>query len=104
MEELQRTSFAWLDQNFNFPQSRATFTSSLTQIAIKTSILTEPDKLPEESVKAAIENATCSPSSSLNNTAQTKEHSEYNISSNLEQCYSTPGIIMNKKSVRGSRK
>ena len=55
MEELKRTSFAWLDQHLNFPHSRGTLTSSLTQIAIKTSILYEPDKLPEESIEGALE-------------------------------------------------
>ena len=54
MEELKRTSFAWLDQHLNFPHSRGTLTSSLTQIAIKTSILYEPDKLPEESIEEAL--------------------------------------------------
>ena len=58
MEELKRTAFAWLDQHFNFPQSRGTLTSALTQIAIKTSILTDSDKLPEESIEAAIETVT----------------------------------------------
>ena len=57
MEELKRTAFAWLDQHFNFPHSRGTLTTALTQVAIKTSILTEPDKLPEESIEAAIEEA-----------------------------------------------
>ena len=58
MEELKRTAFAWLDQHLNFPQSRGTLTSSLTQIAIKTSMLTEPEKLPEESIDAAMESST----------------------------------------------
>ena len=103
MEELKRTSFAWLDQNFNFPQSRATLTSSLTQIAIKTSILMEPDKLPEESVEAAMETASCSASSSINDTEKLSEH-EHNISSNLEQSSFTPTTLVNKKGTRERRK
>ena len=54
INELARTSYAWLDQNFNFPQSRGTITSALTRIATETSILSEPEKLPEQSVEAAI--------------------------------------------------
>ena len=104
MEELKRTSFAWLDQNFNFPQSRATLTSSLTQIAIKTSILMDPDKLPEESVEAVMETASCSASSSDNNTKNSYEHSDHNSYPNLEQSSLVPATIVNKKSTRGSKK
>ena len=104
MEELRRTSFAWLDQNFNFPQSRATLTSSLTQLAIKTSILMEPDKLPEESVEAAMETSSCSASSNINDTVKLDQHSEHNISSNLEQSSFTSTTLVNKKGTRQSRK
>ena len=69
MDELKRTAFAWLDQHFNFPQSRGTLTSALTQIAIKTSILTQSEKLPEESIEAAIEAA--SNNESLSNDTET---------------------------------
>ena len=69
MDELKRTAFAWLDQHFNFPQSRGTLTSALTQIAIKTSILTQSEKLPEESIEAAIE--AVSNNESLSNDTET---------------------------------
>ena len=54
MNELARTVYAWQDQYFNFPQSRAVFTRSLTQLAKDTSILNDPENLAEESVEAAI--------------------------------------------------
>ena len=66
INELARTSYAWLDQNFNFPQSRGIMTSALGRIAIETSILNEPDKVPEESVEAAISNKTSSDDDSFN--------------------------------------
>lgn len=80
IEELKRTSFAWIDQHYNFPQSRATLTSSLTQIAIKTSILTEPDKLPEESIEASMETDSSRESSSDNDTVKFNKHCKGNIS------------------------
>ena len=82
MEELKRTAFAWLDQHFNFPQSRGTITSSLTQIAIKTSILTDSDKLPEESIEASIGTVT-NDESIINDTetGQVDKHSRRNVAS-----------------------
>ena len=96
MEELKRTSFAWLDQHFNFPQSRGTLTSSLTQIAIKTSILIDPGKLPEESIESAIESALNSEPE--NDDSNINTHSKRNVISNPPDRYLEAPTSSNKKS------
>ena len=98
MEELKRTSFAWLDQHFNFPQSRGTLTSSLTQIAIKSSILVDPEKLPEESIESAIESAPNS--ESRNDDPNFNVNSKRNVISNPTERYLEAPTFSNKKSRR----
>ena len=88
MDEFKRTAFAWIDQHFNFPQSRGTLTSSLTQIAIKTSILTEPDKLPEESIESAtVETDSNNAQSNDVGSAKFKKHNKRNTSLNSTETY-----------------
>ena len=98
MEELKRTSFAWLDQQFNFPQSRGTLTSSLTQIAIKTSILVDPEKLPEESIESAIES--CPGSDVHIDDPNVNNHNKRSVISDPTERYVNAPTFSNKKSRR----
>jgi hypothetical protein len=100
MEELKRTSFAWLDQHFNYPHSRGTLTSSLTQIAIKTSILVDPEKLPEESIESAIESAPNSESRNDDPNVNVNSHSKRNVISNPPERFLEAATYSNKKSRR----
>ncbi|KAM9176864.1 carbohydrate-responsive element-binding protein [Mergus octosetaceus] len=52
MESLTQTSLAWLDQHCSLPALRPTVLSSLRQLSISTSILSEPARIPEQATRA----------------------------------------------------
>ncbi|NWH81409.1 MLXPL protein, partial [Piaya cayana] len=53
MESLTQTSLAWLDQHCSLPALRPTVLSSLRQLSISTSILSDPACIPEQATQAA---------------------------------------------------
>ncbi|KAM3660895.1 carbohydrate-responsive element-binding protein [Ammospiza maritima maritima] len=52
METLTQTSLAWLDQHCSLPALRPTVLSSLRQLSISTSILSDPARVPEQAAQA----------------------------------------------------
>ncbi|XP_062448465.1 carbohydrate-responsive element-binding protein [Rhea pennata] len=52
MESLTQTSLAWLDQHCSLPALRPTVLSSLRQLSISTSILSDPTCVPEQATQA----------------------------------------------------
>ncbi|XP_054250540.1 carbohydrate-responsive element-binding protein [Indicator indicator] len=52
MESLTQTSLAWLDQHCSLPALRPTVLSSLRQLSISTSILSDPTCIPEQATQA----------------------------------------------------
>ncbi|XP_053941366.1 carbohydrate-responsive element-binding protein isoform X2 [Cuculus canorus] len=52
MESLTQTSLAWLDQHCSLPALRPTVLSSLRQLSISTSILSDPACIPEQATQA----------------------------------------------------
>ncbi|NWX90681.1 MLXPL protein, partial [Nothoprocta pentlandii] len=52
MESLTQTSLAWLDQHCSLPALRPTVLSSLRQLSISTSILSDPACVPEQAARA----------------------------------------------------
>ncbi|NXE49634.1 MLXPL protein, partial [Casuarius casuarius] len=52
MESLTQTSLAWLDQHCSLPALRPTVLSSLRQLSISTSILSDPACVPEQVTQA----------------------------------------------------
>ncbi|NXD13714.1 MLXPL protein, partial [Nothocercus nigrocapillus] len=52
MESLTQTSLAWLDQHCSLPALRPTVLSSLRQLSISTSILSDPACVPEQVARA----------------------------------------------------
>nr|XP_009678479.1 PREDICTED: carbohydrate-responsive element-binding protein isoform X2 [Struthio camelus australis] len=52
MESLTQTSLAWLDQHCSLPALRPTVLSSLRQLSISTSILSDPACVPEQATQA----------------------------------------------------
>ncbi|NXK69818.1 MLXPL protein, partial [Sylvietta virens] len=52
MESLTQTSLAWLDQHCSLPALRPTVLSSLRQLSISTSILSDPARIPEQAARA----------------------------------------------------
>ncbi|XP_068271966.1 carbohydrate-responsive element-binding protein isoform X2 [Nyctibius grandis] len=52
METLTQTSLAWLDQHCSLPALRPTVLSSLRQLSISTSILSDPACVPEQATRA----------------------------------------------------
>ncbi|XP_038231590.1 carbohydrate-responsive element-binding protein isoform X3 [Dermochelys coriacea] len=52
MDSLSQTSLAWLDQYCSLPALRPTVLSSLRQLSISTSILTDPACIPEQATQA----------------------------------------------------
>uniref|UniRef100_A0A663EJH5 MLX interacting protein like n=1 Tax=Aquila chrysaetos chrysaetos TaxID=223781 RepID=A0A663EJH5_AQUCH len=55
MESLTQTSLAWLDQHCSLPVLRPTVLSSLRQLSISTSILSDPACIPEQATRAVAE-------------------------------------------------
>ncbi|XP_014110560.1 PREDICTED: carbohydrate-responsive element-binding protein isoform X3 [Pseudopodoces humilis] len=64
MESLTQTSLAWLDQHCSLPALRPTVLSSLRQLSISTSILSDPARVPEQAARAVAALARPSASSS----------------------------------------
>ncbi|XP_042298364.1 carbohydrate-responsive element-binding protein isoform X3 [Sceloporus undulatus] len=54
IESLSQTSLAWLDQYCSLPALRPTVLSSLRQLSVSTSILTNPAGIPEQAVQAVM--------------------------------------------------
>ncbi|NXE11930.1 MLXPL protein, partial [Lophotis ruficrista] len=54
MESLTQTSLAWLDQHCSLPALRPTVLSSLRQLSISTSILSDPACIPEQATRAVV--------------------------------------------------
>ncbi|XP_071430979.1 carbohydrate-responsive element-binding protein isoform X1 [Pithys albifrons albifrons] len=52
MESLSQTSLTWLDQHCSLPALRPTVLSSLRQLSISTSILSDPARVPEQAARA----------------------------------------------------
>ncbi|KAM8797341.1 carbohydrate-responsive element-binding protein [Eudromia elegans] len=52
MQSLTQTSLAWLDQHCSLPALRPTVLSSLRQLSISTSILSDPGCVPEQAARA----------------------------------------------------
>ncbi|XP_030318579.1 carbohydrate-responsive element-binding protein isoform X2 [Calypte anna] len=52
MESLTQTSLAWLDQHCSLPALRPTVLSSLRQLSVSTSILSDPACIPEQATMA----------------------------------------------------
>ncbi|XP_063002886.1 carbohydrate-responsive element-binding protein [Elgaria multicarinata webbii] len=52
IESLSQTSLAWLDQYCSLPALRPTVLSSLRQLSVSTSILTNPADIPEQATQA----------------------------------------------------
>ncbi|NXJ83699.1 MLXPL protein, partial [Trogon melanurus] len=52
MESLTQTCLAWLDQHCSLPALRPTVLSSLRQLSISTSILSDPTCIPEQATQA----------------------------------------------------
>ncbi|NWS48848.1 MLXPL protein, partial [Probosciger aterrimus] len=52
MESLTQTSLAWLDQHCSLPALRPTVLSSLRQLSVSTSILSDPACIPEQATRA----------------------------------------------------
>ncbi|NWW73871.1 MLXPL protein, partial [Climacteris rufus] len=52
MESLTQTSLAWLDQHCSLPVLRPTVLSSLRQLSISTTILSDPARVPEQAARA----------------------------------------------------
>ncbi|KAM6315770.1 carbohydrate-responsive element-binding protein [Podargus strigoides] len=52
MESLTQTSLAWLDQHCSLPALRPVVLSSLRQLSISTSILSDPACIPEQAARA----------------------------------------------------
>ncbi|XP_059722084.1 carbohydrate-responsive element-binding protein isoform X4 [Haemorhous mexicanus] len=55
VESLTQTSLAWLDQHCSLPALRPTVLSSLRQLSISTSILSDPAHVPEQAARAVAE-------------------------------------------------
>ncbi|XP_021271391.1 carbohydrate-responsive element-binding protein isoform X11 [Numida meleagris] len=53
MESLMQTSLAWLEQHCSLPALRPSILSSLRQLSISTSILSDPARVPEQAARAA---------------------------------------------------
>ncbi|XP_042735791.1 carbohydrate-responsive element-binding protein isoform X8 [Lagopus leucura] len=53
MESLTQTSLAWLEQHCSLPALRPSILSSLRQLSISTSILSDPARVPEQAARAA---------------------------------------------------
>ncbi|NXW33869.1 MLXPL protein, partial [Phaetusa simplex] len=54
MDSLTQTSLAWLDQHCSLPVLRPTVLSSLRQLSISTSILSDPACIPEQATRAVV--------------------------------------------------
>lgn len=54
MESLSQTSLAWLDEYCSLPALRPTVLSSLRQLSVSTSILTNPAGIPEQATQAVM--------------------------------------------------
>ncbi|XP_064022244.1 carbohydrate-responsive element-binding protein isoform X2 [Pogoniulus pusillus] len=52
MESLTQTSLAWLEQHCSLPALRPTVLSSLRQLSVSTSILSDPTCIPEQATRA----------------------------------------------------
>ncbi|KAJ6655777.1 hypothetical protein lerEdw1_004830 [Lerista edwardsae] len=52
LESLRQTSLAWLDEYCSLPALRPTVLSSLRQLSVSTSILTNPAGIPEQATQA----------------------------------------------------
>ncbi|KAM7088614.1 LOW QUALITY PROTEIN: carbohydrate-responsive element-binding protein [Ciconia maguari] len=52
MESLTQTSLAWLDQHCSLPALRPTVLSSLRQLSVSTSILSDPACVPDQATRA----------------------------------------------------
>ncbi|NXK77655.1 MLXPL protein, partial [Amazona guildingii] len=52
VESLTQTSLAWLDQHCSLPALRPTVLSSLRQLSVSTSILSDPACIPEQATRA----------------------------------------------------
>ncbi|NXU50772.1 MLXPL protein, partial [Turnix velox] len=52
MDSLTQTSLTWLDQHCSLPVLRPTVLSSLRQLSISTSILSDPARVPEQATQA----------------------------------------------------
>ncbi|NXW81623.1 MLXPL protein, partial [Alopecoenas beccarii] len=52
MDSLTQTSLAWLDQHCSLPALRPTVLSSLRQLSVSTSILSDPARVPEQATRA----------------------------------------------------
>uniref|UniRef100_A0A8B9E1D2 MLX interacting protein like n=1 Tax=Anser cygnoides TaxID=8845 RepID=A0A8B9E1D2_ANSCY len=52
VESLTQTSLAWLDQHCSLPALRPTVLSSLRQLSVSTSILSDPARVPEQATRA----------------------------------------------------
>ncbi|MBZ3891464.1 MLX-interacting protein [Sciurus carolinensis] len=52
LEELQQTALSWLDQHCSLPILRPMVLSTLRQLSITTSVLTDPSQLPEQASEA----------------------------------------------------
>ncbi|OWK11560.1 MLXIPL [Cervus elaphus hippelaphus] len=57
LQSLRQTSLAWLDQYCSLPALRPTVLNSLRQLSTSTSILTDPDCIPEQATRAVTEGA-----------------------------------------------
>ncbi|XP_060141186.1 carbohydrate-responsive element-binding protein isoform X4 [Globicephala melas] len=55
LQSLRQTSLAWLDQYCSLPALRPTVLNSLRQLSTSTSILTDPDCIPEQATRAVTE-------------------------------------------------
>ncbi|XP_015668293.1 carbohydrate-responsive element-binding protein [Protobothrops mucrosquamatus] len=63
LESLSQTSLAWLDQYCSLPALRPTVLSSLRQLSVSTSILTNPSGIPEQATQAVTGTSTIDGSS-----------------------------------------
>ncbi|KAM6403273.1 carbohydrate-responsive element-binding protein [Rhynochetos jubatus] len=54
LESLTQTSLTWLDQHCSLPALRPTVLSSLRQLSISTSILSNPASIPEQATQAVV--------------------------------------------------
>ncbi|XP_072209690.1 carbohydrate-responsive element-binding protein isoform X1 [Excalfactoria chinensis] len=53
MDSLTQTSLAWLEQHCSLPALRPSILSSLRQLSVSTSILSDPARVPEQAARAA---------------------------------------------------
>ncbi|XP_013914730.1 PREDICTED: carbohydrate-responsive element-binding protein, partial [Thamnophis sirtalis] len=63
LESLSQTSLAWLEQYCSLPALRPTVLSSLRQLSVSTSILTNPSGIPEQATQAVTGTSTIDGSS-----------------------------------------